>query len=145
MPTLAEKITAPDTSPKVVEACVKLIDEEVAGKGGLSGAAVKAGYKVIKTLKPGMIKDVIENLMPDFARALEPIYVEAGGDGGKFSDKLKSNPDRAADLMLGVTDERAARAKNKTIKKTYERLRGGAKTHVVQAVPNLAKTLAPFC
>ena len=145
MPTLVEKITALDTHPKVIDACVTLIDEEVAGKKGLSGAAVKTGYKVIKALKPGMIKDVIENLVPDFARALEPMYVEANGNGEVFAEKLKGNPDRAADLMLGVTDERASRAKNKTVKKTYERLRGGAKKHVVEAVPNLAKTLAPFC
>ncbi|MEM6993691.1 MAG: hypothetical protein AAF721_24470 [Myxococcota bacterium] len=151
MATLVEKITAPDAKPKVIEACVQLIDSEVASKRGLSGAAVKAGYKVIKALKPSIIGDAVTNLVPDFATALQPMYEASGaadggaGAGDKFADHLTKNPDQAADLMLSVTDAKAGRANNKTIKKTYDRLRGSAKKHVVDAVPGLAKTLSKFC
>lgn len=144
MATLVDKITAPDTQPQVIEACVRLIDREVAGKGGLSGVAVKAGYKVIKTLKPSIIADAVANLVPDFAQALQPMY-EASGGGEKFAAHLEANAEQAADLMLGVTDAKAARSTNNTIKKTYERLRKAAKKHVVEAVPGLGKTLSPFC
>lgn len=151
MATLAEKITAPDVQPKVIEACVSLIDDEVAAKRGLSGAAVKTGYKVIKALKPTMVRDAVTSLVPEFAGALQPMYDESGaadaGDaaGDKFAAALSANPDRAADLMLSVTDARASRANNKTIKKTYDRLRGSAKKHVAEAVPGLGRTLAKFC
>lgn len=151
MATLVEKITAPDVQPQVISACVQLIDTEVAGKRGFAGAALKAGYKVIKTLKPSIIDDAVTNLVPSFAEALQPMYAAsgaaAGGDdaGKKFTAHLTGNPDEAADLMLSVTDGKVARADNKTIKKTYDRLRGGAKNHVVAAVPGLAKTLARFC
>ena len=70
MATLVEKITAPEVAPQVLEATMKLVEEEVASKRGLSGAAVKAGYAVVKAVKPGFIKGAIEHLLPDFERAL---------------------------------------------------------------------------
>ena len=150
MPTLVEKITAPDVHPQVIEGCLQLIESEVASKSGLSGAAVKAGYKVVKTLKPGMIQDVVTKLLPDFATALQPMYEKSGapevgeGSGKVFSDYLLAHQDEAADALLGVTDRKAENAKNKTLAKTYERLRGGAKTHVTAAVPGLARTLGRY-
>jgi len=149
MATLVEKITAPDVHPQVVEGCLSLIESEVASKRGLSGAAVKTGYKVVKALKPGMIKDVVTKLLPDFARALQPMYEQSGApaaddSGTVFSEYLVAHQDQAADALLSVTDAKAANANNKTLKKTYERLRGGAKTHVTAAVPGLARTLGRF-
>jgi len=151
MATLVEKITAPDVQPKVIEDCLQLIESEVAGKRGLSGVAVKTGYKVIKAIKPGMIRDAVTGLLPEFATALEPMYVASGaadggdGSGDKFARHLNADANGAADLMLGVTDAKAARAKNKTLQKTYSRLRGSAQKHVSDAVPGLAKTLCKYC
>jgi hypothetical protein len=147
MPTLRDKITAPDVHDQVIEASVELIEQEVASKRGLSGAAVKAGYKVVKALKPGLIRDVIDKLLPDFATALQPMYERSGaedGGGAKFTAYLVAHQTEAADALLSVTDDKASGAKNKTIKKTYERLRGGAKAHVEAAIPNLATTLGRF-
>lgn len=147
MPTLVEKITAPDVHPKVIDDSVLLIEDEVASKRGLSGAAVKAGFAVVKKLKPGMIREVVGKLLPEFAEALQPMYEQSGaaeGGGEKFRSYLMSNQDQAADALLAVTDRKAQGAKNKTLKKTYERLRGGARAHVSAAVPNLAKTLGRY-
>lgn len=144
MATLVEKITAPDVHPKVIEDCLQVIETEVSSKKGLSGAAVKAGYAVVKKLKPGMIKDAVTKLLPDFAEALQPMYERSGSKGDAFTKMLTDNSDEAADALLGVTDRKAQNAKNKTIKKTYDRLRGGAKAHVAAAVPNLARTLGRY-
>jgi hypothetical protein len=147
MATLRDKITAPDVHPQVVAASLELIDAEVSSKRGFSGAAVKTGYKVVKALSPGVIKDAVTKLLPDFATALQPLYERSGGEeggGDKFAAYLLAHQTEAADALLSVTDAKADGAKNKTIKKTYERLRGGAKAHVEAAIPNLAKTLAPF-
>lgn len=150
MATLVEKITAPDVHPKVIEDCLQLIESEVASKRGISGTAVKAGYKVVKALKPGMIRNAVTKLLPDFANALQPMYDSSGassagdGSGQKFSDYLVANQDQAADALLSVTDAKAQGASNKTLKKTYDRLRGGAKAHVAAAVPGLARTLGPY-
>ncbi|MCH9687360.1 MAG: hypothetical protein K0V04_38355 [Deltaproteobacteria bacterium] len=150
MATLVDKITASEVHPQVIDGCMQLIETEVASKKGFSGAAVKTGYAVVKKLKPGMIKDAVTKLLPDFAVALEPLYVDSGavdagdGSGDVFCKFLTANQDRAADALLTVTDAKAQGAKNKTLKKTYDRLRGGAKTHVTAAIPNLAKTLGRY-
>lgn len=145
MTTLVEKLTGAEVRPKVVAACVVLIDREVDGKGGLSGMAIKAGYKVIKAVKPGFVPQVVDALLPDFAAAMEPMYTREGGAGpDAFAKYLQSHNDEVADALLSVTDARAERAKNATIRKTYERLRGGARENVSAAVPNLVATLRPF-
>lgn len=150
MATLVEKITAPHTHPQVVEGCLQLIESEVASKSGLSGAAVKAGYKVVKTLKPGMIQDAVTKLLPEFATALQPMYEKSGApeagerSGEVFTQHLVAHQDEAADALLSVTDRKANNAQNKTLKKTYDRLRGGAKSHVTAAIPGLARTLGRF-
>jgi hypothetical protein len=151
MATLVEKITAADVRPKVVDACVALVEEEVASKGGLGGMAVKTGYKVIQAIKPGMIRESLDKLLPDFATALQPLYEASGasdanGDAARdrFVEHLESNRSEAADALLSVTDGKAENAKNRTLKKTYERLRPTAREHVEKAVPNLGRKLGGF-
>lgn len=78
MATLVEKITAPEIHPQVIDGCLQLVESEVASKRGLSGTAVKAGYKVVKALKPGMIQNAITKLLPEFATALQPMYEASG-------------------------------------------------------------------
>jgi hypothetical protein len=61
-----------------------------------------------------------------------------------FELQLRQNDERAAEALLSVTDRRARGAKNRTLKKTYDKLRGSAHQHVAAAVPGLARTLSPF-
>lgn len=145
MSSLVDKLTAPEVRPKVVAACVDLVDREVDAKGGISGFAVKAGYKVIKALKPGFVTQVVDTLLPEFAEAMQPIHDrEAAGGADDFVRYLQGHAGEVADALLGVTDARAQHAKNATVKKTYEKLRPAAKDNVTAAVPNLATTLRPF-
>jgi hypothetical protein len=147
MAHLVEKLTAPDIRPKVVQSCVDLVESEVAAKRGLSGAAIKAGYKVVKALKPGMVPSVIDTLLPEFAAAMQPLFdksTDGGAGSDAFTQYITAHPDETADALLTVTDTRAERAQNRTVKKTYERLRGTAKDNVRTAVPGLAATLGPY-
>lgn len=147
MTNLAEHLTAPGMRAQVVAACVDLVEQEVSAKGGLSGAAIKAGYKVIKAIKPGMVPAVIDGLLPEFAASLQPLYDRAtDGAADKsqaFTTYLDGHADEAADALLTVTDKRAERTPNKTLRKTYDRLRGSAKDNVRAAIPGLARALAP--
>lgn len=145
---LAEKLTAPEIRRDVVKACVDLVESEVANKSGLSGMAIKAGYKVVKALKPGMIPGAVDTLLPEFASAMQPLYEKASEGAADpkdaFGKYLTTHADETADALLKVTDAKADRAKNKTVKKTYDRLRGSARENVRAAVPGLAKALTPF-
>lgn len=139
MPTLTEALTDPSKKTAVVDDCLKLIDEEVADKSGISGLAIKAGYGAVKGIKPGFIRHVVEDLLPEFAKALEPIYGEAAGKG--VSSHFNANAGRAADALLGITDAKAKNAKSGVVKGTYEKLRPTAKKHVEQAIPRLGKLI----
>lgn len=140
MPTLSDAFTGDDAKKAaVVEDCCTLIDEEVASRGGISGLALKAGYGAIKGVKPGFVKGVVADLLPEFAAALEAIYQEARQSTRGVASHLEANAGRVADALLGITDEKAARSKNNLVKSTYDKLRSGAKKNVEQAVPRLAK------
>jgi hypothetical protein len=151
MARLAEILTQPEIRPQVVKACAVLIDAEVASKSGFSGLAVKAGYKLVKTIKPTMVGDVVDKLLPEFAEAMQPMFEEAerqaaaGGRprGEAFIAALRGDPKRVAAALLTVTDRRADKASG-ALKKTYVRLRDTAEEHVQVAVPGLAGALAPF-
>src|SRR4051812_11938692 len=142
MRTLTELLTDPAVRPRVVDACAAFVDAEVAARSGLSGLAIRTGYKAVRALKPTMIREALDALLPDFAAALEPFH--AAAPGSAFEAHVRANADGAADALLGVTDRRIQRAQSSTIKKTYAGLRGLAQGQVKASVPGLARTLAAF-
>jgi hypothetical protein len=141
--TLVERIGVEPYRPKVVEDCVHLIDGQVKAKGGLSGMAIKGAYATIKTIKKGFVPGVVEDLLDDWLGKLQPHYEKwvAGGGGGTFSEFVIARSDDVAEDLLQVTDERAATTKHTTAKKAYEKMRGGAKKNVVEAIPDLARLI----
>lgn len=138
MPNLTEALTADSKKGPVIEDCLSLIDAEVADKGGLTGLAIKAGYKTVQGIKPGFVRQVVTDLLPEFAVALDPLYQEARSKGQPVREHFTSNSSRVADALLSITDEKAKRSKSGMVKGTYEKLRGSAKKNVEAAVPRLA-------
>ncbi len=137
---LRDAISDPAKKTAIVAECCTLIDEEVAGKGGLSGLAVKAGYGAVKGIKPGFVPHVVESLLPEFAEKLDPLWAEAT-QGGNAVGWMGDNRSRVADALLTVTDAKSKNAKSGVVRSTYERLRGSAKKNVEEAVPRLARLL----
>jgi len=123
----------------VVSDCIELIEAEVKDKGGISGMAIKAGYKAVKGVKPGFIPNVVNDLLPEFAEALEPIYQEAKSKGEPVAPYLSRNSGRVAEALLAITDGKAERSKRGIVKGTYKRLRPSAKQNVEAAIPRLGK------
>jgi hypothetical protein len=146
--TLAGRLLSdPARRPVLLSACERLIDDEVSGKGGLTGLAIKAAYRVVCAMKPGIIRELMDGLADDFVRRLEPLYAQhraAGGKPAAFGDFLSRRAGEAAEALLGITDERASRARNATLKGAYERLRPSAKKHVEEAIPRVGRTLSPL-
>ena len=151
MASLVELLTAPETRPRVVRACADLIAAEVHSKRGISGIAVKAGYRLVRAVKPTMVTDVVDRLLPEFAAAMEPFYVESVSLAAAeqrplsrvFAERLTGDAGAVAEALLQVTDRRAEKASGPLLK-TYKKLRSSAHDHVTQAVPGLATTIAPF-
>ena len=132
--------TDPKRAEVINDAC-QVLDAEVADKGGLSGIAIKGAYGVVKGVKPGFVREVVDNLLDDFLDAVDPIYQEAERDGISARHHLVANSGRMAEGLLKVTDARAERAQRAVIKKAYLKLRPTAKKHVEAAAPRLGDML----
>lgn len=132
--------------PRILNDCERLIEDEVASKSGFTGMAIKASYKIVCSVKPGVIRESLDGLLDDFVKRLEPFYAQhrdlGASDPKAFGDYLSKRPGEVADALLGITDDRAKRAKNGTLKGAYDKLRPQAKKHVEEAIPRVGRTLS---
>lgn len=143
MTALKDLLCSPEKRPAVVRDASQLVESEVDAKSGLSGIAIKAAFKTVSKLKPGLVPDVIDSLLERFVEQLEPFYKE-WVDGGKresFEVFMTTRKSRVANALLAVTDNRARQVANPTLKKSYEALRPQGEKHVEAAVPAMARTL----
>ena len=143
MMSLEEILLQPENEARLRKECVALISGEVARKRGLGGAAVKAGFTVARKVRPTIVEETLEKLLPEFVRALEDRYQQAGSDGAAFCASMQREPGAVAEALLMVTDDRIHNARP-GIRKAYEKLRKGAKGHVEEAIPELARRLKGF-
>ncbi|MEM7678219.1 MAG: hypothetical protein AAF449_19685 [Myxococcota bacterium] len=146
MSNLKDIVCSPDNREQVIADTVKLVDSEVAKKGGISGIAIKTAYKVVNSLKPTLVRDAVNNLLEKFVDKLEPFYAEwvTKNKSPGFDTFLTGQANKVANALLAVTDERAQRVDNATVKKTYEKLRPQGEKNVVAAVPGLGQLLAKY-
>ncbi|RDV37893.1 hypothetical protein DV096_12345 [Bradymonadaceae bacterium TMQ3] len=142
MPTLTEKLAQVDRQ-KVIKDAARLIENEVSSKSGLSGMAIKGGYKVVKKLKPTMIEESIDHLLDAFTGALDPLYQDYVENAAlsTFEAYIQKHDDRAANDLLSITDAKAERSDNKILKSTYGKLRGQAEKHVKEALPGVGRLI----
>jgi hypothetical protein len=144
-PTLDQILLAPSVQPQVVADCLALIEQEVSGKSGISGAAVKLAYKTAKTFAKGYLQSTVENLLPDFVAALEPYWsgFTASGAAG-FGDYLVKHGDEVAEALLAVTDARAKMSERPVIIRAYGTVRAGAAKHITAALPAVGNLVEKY-
>ena len=117
-----------------------LIDDEVARKKGMRGMALKAGFKAVKAVKPGVVSELLEKMLPGFAPAVDPHFAK-GREHGDLRAYFTEHAEEIAQSMLGVTDARAERAKHRGLLKVYKSLRPMALKHTMEALPGVADLL----
>jgi hypothetical protein len=144
-PTLHEILLTPDTEPSVVADCLTLIQQEVAGKSGISGAAVKLAYKTAKTFAKGYLQSTVESLLPDLVTQLEPYWADFSASGAAgFGDYLAKRGDEVSEALLSVTDARAKISQRAVIIRAYGSVRGGAAKNIVAALPNVGALVEKY-
>jgi hypothetical protein len=141
MQTLREQLGTGEKRRTVIDDAIGVLDQEVGDKSGLTGLAIKAAYKVVKGIRPGFVREVIESLLDEFLDAVEPMYQDAVANKRPVGSGVRDNPSRVADSLLAVTDRKAERAKSQVVKSAYEKLRPSAKKQVEAACPRLASLL----
>ena len=137
MAKLSEVIADPARRKAVVDDGVRVIDQEVADKGGLSGIAIKGAFKVVQGIRPGFIPMALNHLLDDFSRKLDPFWDECQAQGGDARGYFNRRGTDVANALLSITDSRARNAIGPA-RKTYDALRPKAVEHVVSAMPRLA-------
>ena len=143
--TLQEILLTPDTQPKVLEDCYQLVQQEVSDLSGVSGTAVKLGYKTVAAFMPGHIRYLIEQLVPGLVDQLQPYWADFHAAGGSdFGDYLTKRGGEVAQSLLTVTDARAQRSERPTIIKAYRSVRGSAAKHVEAALPRLGDLVSKY-
>jgi fructosamine-3-kinase len=128
----------------IIEDVVRLIDGEVANQKGLSGIAVKTGYKLVQGVKPGFVRNVVQALLPEFAAVLEPIREQALAEGQTVSGYFAAHSQEIAEALLVVTDGRAQKSDHGSVKGAYTKLRGSARKNVESAVPGLGAIIEKY-
>jgi fructosamine-3-kinase len=128
----------------ITEDVCRLVDEQVGNQRGISGVAVKAGYKLVQGVKPGFVRNVVEALLPEFAAALEPFREQAVTQGQPVASYFGAQSQEVAEALLAVTDDRAQASKHSSVKGAYGKLRGSARKNVERAVPGLGKIIETY-
>ena len=115
--TLKASLLDADRRGAVVADLQDFVDQEVAGKGGLSGGLIKTGYAAVKRVRPGIIRSAIESMLDEFVAALEPHWAayQAQPVPG-FGAYLAGRPHEVAQSLLAVTDRRAERSSRAALK-----------------------------
>lgn len=121
-----------------------LIAQQVQAKRGLSGMAVKAGFKAIQKVSPSVINSALQNLLPAFQPVIEPYFEQGQNSAEGVAAYFQANASEIAEAMLSVTDRKANGAKNKVLKKTYAGLRGQARQHTTDAIPAVGALLQSY-
>lgn len=128
----------------IIEEVVNLVDGEVGKQRGISGIAVKAGYKLVQGVKPGFVRNVVQALLPEFAAALDPIREQALSQGQSVSSYFQAHAADIAESLLAVTDGKVQRSDHGSVKGAYTKLRGSARKNVESAVPGLGAIIERY-
>ncbi len=146
MGKLAEVLLSQENRPAVVRDCARLIDDEVARKTGITGMAIKGGYKIFKKVKPGIVEEAMDSLLDEFVEKLDPIYEEyrTGHAGESLESFLVSRGPRIADTLLEITDARAKHSEHRVVKKAYYKLRPMAEKQIQEALPAVSRLVEKY-
>ncbi len=143
--TLREILLAPGTAPKVLDDCQTLIDQEVADKSGVSGAAIKLAYKTATSFAPGYFRKTLEDMLPQIVDKLEPYWADFSTSGSsEFGDYLHKRGQEVTEDLLSLTDEIAAVSKRPVIIKAYRAVRGSASKNVQAALPRVGDLVMKY-
>lgn len=118
-----------------------LLEEFVANRGGFKGIAWRTGLSMLKAARPGILERGVQKLLPEYLRALDPMYVEQQArNNSDFAGYMQEHPRRAAEALISIADTRIQGA-SEMAKKSYARFRDGAEHEVERLIPALSELI----
>ncbi len=144
MGSLVEVLKDPAIRPQVIADCEKMLDAEVASKRGISGMGVKAAFKTLKAIKPGMIRHTLDDLIDELATKVDPFWQDCQAQGANPRAFFTSNSGAIANALLEITDFRASQSKFKNIVRAYNTLRPKAVQYIGEAMPRFSELVSKY-
>lgn len=135
---LSTYLTDPSARPNVVADACALVDDEVSRASGIPGMAVRSAYRVLMGIRPGILPTAVDGLLDPFADQLDPFYQQHVASGRPLAEILTEQRASMADALLSITDDRAERTSQATLRRAYRRVRGSARGYVEGAAPGIA-------
>lgn len=142
MGSLLETLQDPERRGLVLDDCEQILDAEVRDKSGMTGVAVKAAFRVVRSFKPGIIRIAMEDMIDEFAEQIDPFWAQCQSEGAIPRQFFIANQNQIANALLSVTDGRAASSPNPPLKRAYSTLRPKAIRYLGAAMPRLAAMVA---
>ena len=100
--------------------------------------AIRSAYRVLTGIRPGMVPSAVDGLLDPFADQLDPFYQQHLTTGEPLADILSAQRTSMAEALLSITDDRAERTSQATLRRAYQRVRGSARGYVEAAAPGIA-------
>ena len=139
MGSLVDAVKDTTKRPAIISDCTQMIDQEVKDKSGLTGLAVRAGFKAIKGFRPDIVSMALEDLIDDFADQVEPFWQECQNNGDDVKVYFVRRKVDIANALLSITDGKAKNSKHRVLVKAYKSLRGKAIDHIGSAMPRFSE------
>ena len=141
MHRLKQAATNAQTRDQLVREITKLIDRRVSATAGISGLAIRGGYKVVSRMRGGrMVPGAVNYMLDDFVAVTVPLLPE---DGASLEAHWAGREREVAAALLSITDRRADQASS-VLQKPYRKLRGFGEEQLVLATPELATLLSAY-
>lgn len=138
MAPLSTYLTTPERRPAVIADACDLAAAEVGRARGVSGLAIRSAWRVLTSVRPGIVHTAVDELLDPFAAQLDPFYQEHVRSGEPLEDVLDTQRGEMADALLSIADARVARSGNAAVKRAYRAARGSARGYVQAAAPGIA-------
>ncbi|MFM9267422.1 DUF6918 family protein [Tychonema sp. BBK16] len=126
-----------------VDDCVKLIDEQASAASGFGGMVLKAAYSTVKGIRADYCAQVVDQLLPEIAIALDPMWTEAINNGNPIEYLIEKKA-QVADELLQISDKKVENSTRAMVKGAYGKLRPSAKNYVENGIPDLAKIIDKY-
>lgn len=136
--TLCDAVQDPQRRAAMAADGIGELEAELEARSGLGSLAIRTGYRTLRKIRPQLVEQNLERLLPRFAPILDP-YVAEGRTRGDVNAHFAREADAIAEQLLSVTDARAAESGNRVAVRAYEKLRPKAKDNVVEGMPRLAR------
>mgnify|MGYP000368517240 CR=1 FL=1 len=103
MSSLAQALQLDSRSDELVAQCLALIHRQIDSGGRLRRMSLRAALAILDSIRPQALNRLIHRLLPAFAEALDPLYVQfSESQRDEFSPFLMTHSAPAVAALLGV-------------------------------------------